>query len=265
MNKKTIEIVGLGEVGSHVLKEMSKKNNLYSVIGIDKDESKFDRDLSVEYSTGLTTPADIFIITVYSSEDVLEVVNKISYSKNPLILIESTISPEICPQIEKRVITLNKSYLAYFPHRYNKEDKNHQIFNQKRVLGPFNKESEKKALEFLGNFMRTEDIITTSPQIAVLSKIVENSYRFVEIALAEEIALYCKKNNIPFEELRRCVNSKWNIDMKEAREGIYGKCLLKDIKMFETIFKENLILTMAMKADEKYKMGLMKLKKGGVH
>jgi len=252
LNKQTIAIAGLGEVGFNVLKELLQKNDIFNIIGIDKDEHKFDRQLPVQYSTNLDISADIFIIDVYSSEEVIDIINSIDYSNRPLIMIESTINPKICAKIEKKVA--NKVYLAYFPHRYNKGDEDHQVFNQKRVLGAFNKESEKRALKFLSNFMKSDDIIVTSPEIAILSKLVENSHRFVEIALAEEIALYCKRNDINFGELRRCVNSKWNIDMKEARQGIYSKCLPKDIKIFDAIFKKNLLLKAAMKVDDKYKL-----------
>ena len=263
INKKRIVIVGLGEIGTHTLKELLKKDNLFDIIAVDNDKSKFDRNLPVKYSTSLGIPADIFVVAVYSSEDVLNVANKINYSNHPLVLIESTINPEICSKIEKQIVTSNKSYMAYFPQRYNKGDKKHQIFNQKRVIGPVNEKSKKMALNFLSNFMRPDDIIITSSQTAALSKIVENSHRFVEIALAEEIALYCKENNIAFEELRRCVNSKWNMDMKEARQGIYGKCLSKDIRILNTIFNRNLLLASAIKADKKYKNKFKKIKLEG--
>lgn len=256
--RKKTAIIGLGEIGSRLLEELFKKHNKFEIIAIDKDKSKFNKNLPVIYTTNLKIPADIFIITVYDSGDVLNIIKKIDYSNTPLILIESTINPKICPQIEEYIITSNNSYLAYFPHRYNKGDKKHQIFNQKRVLGAVDEDSKSAALAFLYNFMKPEDIIITTSKVAVYSKIVENSHRFVDIALAEEIALYCWKNNIDFQELRRCVNSKWNIDMKEARKGIYGKCLLKDTTIFSSLFKDNLILKNAIKLDKKYKLKFKK-------
>jgi UDP-N-acetyl-D-mannosaminuronate dehydrogenase len=252
MIKKNVAVIGLGEIGLNVLKNVVKKKDIFNVIGIDKDESKFNKSLPVEFFTALVS-ADIFIICVYTSKEVIEVVNNIDYSNNPLLLIESTIHPEICKGIEEKIANSNNSFLAYFPHRYNKNDRFHQIFNHKRVLGPINEGSKKSSLDFLSNFMEDKNIILTHPKIAILSKLVENSYRYVEISLAEEIALFCLQEKISFKELRRCINSKWNINIKEAKTGINQGCLPKDISLFNDLFKNNLLFNRSIKLNDIYK------------
>src|SRR5919202_2461651 len=69
-------------------------------------------------------------------------------------------------------------------------------------------------------------------EIAELTKIIENAHRYLQIAFAEELYLYCQANNIDFPELRESLNTKWNVHILEPREGIGGHCLPKDTKMF---------------------------------
>src|SRR5918999_840725 len=69
-------------------------------------------------------------------------------------------------------------------------------------------------------------------EIAELTKIIENAHRYLQIAFAEDLYLYCQANNINFAELRDSLNTKWNVNILEPREGIGGHCLPKDTKMF---------------------------------
>ena len=69
-------------------------------------------------------------------------------------------------------------------------------------------------------------------EIAEITKIAENAHRYLQIAFAEDLYLYCQANNINFAELREALNTKWNVDILEPRDGIGGHCLPKDTKMF---------------------------------
>jgi UDP-N-acetyl-D-mannosaminuronate dehydrogenase len=94
----------------------------------------------------------------------------------------------------------------------------------------------------------------SSVEVAELTKIVENAHRYLQIAFAEELYLYCKSNGISFPELRESLNTKWNVEILEPRDGIGGHCLPKDTKMFinssNTI--KSKILQAAMEIDEDY-------------
>jgi len=95
----------------------------------------------------------------------------------------------------------------------------------------------------------------SSVEVAELTKIVENAHRYLQIAFAEELYLYCKSNGISFPELRESLNTKWNVEILEPRDGIGGHCLPKDTKMFinssNTI--KSKILQAAMEIDEDYR------------
>ena len=95
----------------------------------------------------------------------------------------------------------------------------------------------------------------SSIEVAELTKIIENAHRYLQIAFAEELYLYCTVNGISFTELRDSLNTKWNVEILEPRDGIGGHCLPKDTKMFvnssNTI--KSKILQAAMEIDEDYK------------
>ena len=75
------------------------------------------------------------------------------------------------------------------------------------------------------------------------------------------IILYCQVNNINFPELRDALNTKWNVNILEPREGIGGHCLPKDTKMFLESPKSirSKILAAAVEVDEDYKRYRSKL------
>jgi UDP-N-acetyl-D-mannosaminuronic acid dehydrogenase len=95
-------------------------------------------------------------------------------------------------------------------------------------------------------------------EIAETTKIVENAHRYLQIAFAEDLYLYCQENNINFPELREALNTKWNVNILEPREGIGGHCLPKDTKMFLQSSKSirSKILRAAMEVDEDYRTSI---------
>ena len=239
-------IVGLGEIGTAVLNDMQAKKQDFEYIAVDNDPSKFGNQPNVSYTMS-PLPSDVYVICVYSTEEVISVLRQLDYSNSPLVVIESTISPES----EKEINELAKN-IVFFPHRFHAGSTEHGVFNQSRVMGG-SSENIERAIEFYKNFMDSNLITKTTSSIAVISKVVENAYRFTEIAVAEEIKILCDKNGIDFKELRKCTNTKWNIDIKKALEGIYGRCLSKDMELLNDFFKENKIFSTAIEIDKNYK------------
>ena len=94
-------------------------------------------------------------------------------------------------------------------------------------------------------------------EIAEITKIAENAHRYLQIAFAEDIYLYCQANSINFPELREALNTKWNVEILEPRDGIGGHCLPKDTKMFlqssKSVAASSRILKASMEVDEEYK------------
>jgi UDP-N-acetyl-D-mannosaminuronic acid dehydrogenase len=92
-------------------------------------------------------------------------------------------------------------------------------------------------------------------EVAEMTKTIENAHRYLQIAFAEDLYLYCQANNINFSELRDALNTKWNVNILEPREGIGGHCLPKDTRMFLQSSKsiKSKILTAAVEVDQDYR------------
>lgn len=128
-----------------------------------------------------------------------------------------------------------------------------------RVLGGCRQCCTRKALEFYREILDVPVHVVSSVEVAELSKVVENSYRFMEIAFAEELKMLCTAHNVSFEELRAAVNSKWNVELLEARQGINGHCLPKDAQIYLELSKQveaTSIIDSAKKIDGRYKTSL---------
>ena len=65
--------------------------------------------------------------------------------------------------------------------------------------------------------------------------------------------MLCHEIGLNFEEVRQACNTKWNINLLEAREGIGGVCLPQDIRLLSEIYSDEGLLKAAIEADEKYK------------
>lgn len=233
-----INIIGMGEIGTAIYDEIDKQlgEDTDIVLGSTEIDPKRRKELSKgKYSVSEEIPkADVHIIAVYTTEQIKKVLEDLLYyhyggcpvEDIPLVSIESTIEPQEVKEIKKYNEEL---YLLLFPHRFNPNDEEHKVFNLDRVMGAFDEESLNKGLEFYSEFMDRELIHIFEPEIVALAKPLENAYRFAEIIIAQEIYLLCKEKGLDFDKVREATNSKWNINCLDAREGIGGKCLPKDI------------------------------------
>lgn len=252
-----ISIIGLGVVGFETFKEISKKYK--SCIGVDTNQNIINRLKSKYNVSKKIFTSNVYLINVYTSKQIINVIKdilKIKHKNKPLIIIESTIDPKYIKEILKISSPDKLCNLVICPHRLNPGDKKHHVFNLNRIIAGATKSCLKKGIDFYSKFMNKKLLTKTDINHAILSKITENTYRFAEISIAEELYMLCKKNkelNLNFKELRRCTNSKWNIDIKEARDGVSGKCLKKDTTIFNKFFTNNKMFSLSQKIDNKYK------------
>ena len=248
---------------------------------------------AASFSSSELNDFDVYIITVSTHkpddmfspqiDGLLSVVEKISREtkKNEaLVSIESTIPKGTSKKVFEMLS--HRLHVVHAPHRwYALEEKVHGI-NQLRVIGGVCDCCLKAGMQFYdgrdshslySSFSSLASSSSSSPQchnnkslgipmhpvteieIAEITKVVENSHRYLQIAFAEELYLYCQANNINFPELRDALNTKWNVNILEPREGIGGHCLPKDTKMFLQSSKSirSKILTSAMEADQHYR------------
>jgi UDP-N-acetyl-D-mannosaminuronic acid dehydrogenase len=175
-----------------------------------------------------------------------------------LISVESTIPVGTCRDIHETILN-GRINLAHFPHRYWPEDSERHGVSQLRVLGAVDKNSMIEARKFYRK-VNIPWYAVDPVEIAEMTKVVENAYRYVQIAFAEELRTICARNNLNFNALRNSTNTKWNVDIPEAREGIGGTCLPKDIRyLIDTARNgghEPDLLTAALQADASYRKHL---------
>jgi UDP-N-acetyl-D-mannosaminuronic acid dehydrogenase len=120
-----------------------------------------------------------------------------------------------------------------------------------RVIGALDNESMEKAKKFYGTLEISLHCVSNL-ELAEATKIAENAHRYVQIAFAEELKLIAGKNNLNFEEWRTAINTKWNVDLPEARTGIGKECLPKDTAFLALLDPNATLLRGAMKANENY-------------
>ena len=249
----SIAVIGLGSVGSRVLGEMrGRLGTKEIVVGFDTDADAVRRMSGFGAVGRLEGPFDTYVICVRTTEQVFDVLGSIDYGRKPLVCVESTIEPGSETKMAETVLGRGGDFVLC-PHRFCEGDPEHGIFNQKRLIAGADKGSFRRGLHFYSKFIDRKLIVETDIRHAALSKVVENSMRFLEIAAAEELMTLCIKSGYDFGELRRCANTKWNIDIKEARKGIGGTCLPKDVGIFNDLFEGNVLFSAAYRIDSSYK------------
>ena len=284
-----VVVIGLGQLGLPVAKYVKEKG--FDAYGYDINEKAM---AAAESNFGIKKASnfgdfDVLIICVSTHvpddmfspqvDGLMSVVEKISREAKTgaLISIESTIPKGTSQKVFEKLN--HRLHVVHAPHRwYALEEQEHGV-NQLRVLGGVNKCCLQKGLEFYdGKIGITDKEDTTasssssqinartqtlsipmhpvsSIEVAELTKIIENAHRYLQIAFAEELYLYCRTNNISFTELRDSLNTKWNVEVLEPRDGIGGHCLPKDTKMFINSSNaiRSKILQAAIGVDEDYR------------
>jgi nucleotide sugar dehydrogenase len=210
--------------------------------------------------------ADIFVICVTTTQKdcapdlspVFDVCKLISQKAQPsaLVSIESTIIPGTCKKIYETTFQ-KRLNLVHAPHRYWPAEPETHGVNQIRVLGAVNQESLRAGLKFYKDTLGIPMHMVSAVEVAEMCKITENAHRYLQIAFAEELKMMCTKLGMNFVELREALNTKWNVDLPEARQGIGGPCLPKDIRYVTSVAPSE-ILDCAVDVDKKYREWLTK-------
>ncbi len=117
--------------------------------------------------------------------------------------------------------------IAFVPERLSPGQAFSEIQTTPRIIGYIDKISGELAKLLYGNLV-TSEIFLTHVKIAEISKLVENTYRDVNIAFANEISFICEKYGIDFLELQKVCNSHPRVNLLDAGPGVGGPCLPKD-------------------------------------
>lgn len=198
------------------------------------------------YKASLTPEkADAFIITVPTPYIVENYSCDLSYvisacetiipylEKGNTVIIESTIAPmstdeTIKPIFEKAGFTIGEDlYLAHCPERVLPGRIIEELIHNDRIIGGITPECAVKASEVYGQFVEG-DLMLTEAKTAELSKCMENTFRDVNIALANELAKICAEIGVNALDVIEMANKHPRVNLHSPGPGVGGHCLAID-------------------------------------
>lgn len=278
-----ILVIGLGQLGLPVAKYVKEKG--FDVYGYDNNQLTMD---NAEKQHGIKKienfrDVDVFMICIstHREDDIsspqvdglMAITRKIAKeaTNGKLVSIESTVPRGTTRKMFE--ILEHRFHVVHAPHRWYALEEDVHGVNQLRVIGGvcdcclrtgirfYNgvEHEERSDLEYYSGTKSYRSLhipmySVSTVELAELSKIVENADRYLQIAFAEDLYMFCKANRISFAELRDAVNTKWNVNILEPRDGIGGHCIPKDTRMFlETSEIKSKILIAAQEVDKNYR------------
>jgi UDP-N-acetyl-D-glucosamine dehydrogenase len=123
-----------------------------------------------------------------------------------LVIIESTIQPGttrevVVPILEKESgLSSDQFLVAYSPERIDPMNKKFTIKNTPKLVAGLTPEAATKAKEFYSKFINQVDICD-SLEVAETAKLLENSFRLVNISFINELAMFCQKIGIDVNDV----------------------------------------------------------------
>lgn len=258
-----INIIGLGYIGLPTalmfaksgLKVVGTDNNASLVESLTEGKLTFEEEgldelfqealgNGVEFSTQYqkTHTYILAVPTPYIKESkkldpkyIISAVNSVLdvCEKGAVLIIESTISPGtidkyIRPEIESRGYGIGDDvHLMHAPERIIPGNMIYELENNSRTIGADNLEIGEKVKGLYSNFCKAE-IVVTDIRSAEMSKVVENTYRDINIAFANELAKICRTDNMDVYEIIRIANMHPRVNILQPGPGVGGHCISVD-------------------------------------
>jgi len=150
-----------------------------------------------------------------------------------LVIIESTSPPGTCrdlikPIIEQSGMDVGKDvYLAHCPERVLSGAILKELIESDRVIGGYGNDCAARAEAIYRTFVEG-DIFLTDVTTAEMVKVIENTFRDVNIALANETAVLCEDLGLNFSEVAQLANRHPRVNLHTAGPGVGGHCVAVD-------------------------------------
>jgi len=264
--KATITIMGMGYVGLPLACGFASAG--FKVFGLDNNSQKIkkinqgisyiedvenkeikanikNKKLFATTDKNVLKKSDIIIICVptpldeYKQPDISilkESVNTIKkfLKKEQLIILESTTYPGttqeiVLPILEETGLKAGKDFfLAFSPERVDPGNKKYKVKNITKVVGGTSKKGTNLACLTYSSFIE-KVFPVSSPKVAEMSKLLENTFRIVNISMIDEIALLCGKMNIDIWEVIEAAKTKpYGFMPFYPGPGVGGHCISID-------------------------------------
>lgn len=261
-----ISVIGQGYVGLPIAMAACKVG--YQVVGIDTDRKKIDQlqsglsgleDVSNQLvskylKTGNYQPttefeaisnSKVILICVPTPLDV-ENLPDLSYvksatneiakylCKDTLVILESTVGPGttrdfMIPILEKGSgMSRHDFHVAFSPERIDPLNQNWNVFNTPKIVAGLTEESKQLAMDFYSKFVKTL-VPVVSLEIAETAKLLENSFRLVNISFINEISQFCQKLGIDINSVIDAASTKpYGFMPFYPSLGVGGHCIPVD-------------------------------------
>ncbi len=229
INKNAVNTINEGKI--HIV-EPSLEGLVYKAV----------KDKTLQAST-VPQEGDVFIIAVPTpllenkKPDITYVIDATKsiiphIKQGNLILLESTSPVGTTEKIAHLIFSerpelKDKISIAYCPERVIPGKILYELEHNDRVVGGINKESTLKAINFYNKFV-IGIVLETDARTAEMVKLSENSFRDVNIALANELSIICNDNEIDVNELIRLSNHHPRVNILQPGCGVGGHCIAID-------------------------------------
>ena len=263
--KRKIVVIGTGYVGLPAALMWAKAG--LTVIGVDINENVVrainertllldERELQellhdpavLANLVARTTPCsgDVFVIAVPTPVDPLKKVcdmgpveaaleSIIPYLvEGNLIILESTVPPMTCRRVVQRLVEKHTKFkvprdilVAHCPERILPGDIFQEIVHNDRLIGGMDERSTKAAAEVYATFVKGQ-LHETDDISAELSKLMENTYRDVNIALSNEFAQICELLGADARKVIGFANRHPRVNILSPGIGVGGHCIPVD-------------------------------------
>lgn len=153
--------------------------------------------------------------------------------KGATIVIESTISPGtidkfVRPVVEEKGFVIGKNiHLVHAPERIIPGNMVYELLYNNRTIGADDKNIGENIKSLYASFCQGE-IIVTDIRTAEMTKVVENTFRAVNIAFANELAKICRYDNMDVYEIIKICNMHPRVNILQPGPGVGGHCISVD-------------------------------------
>ena len=237
-----VDVVGT-DYNKELVATLKAGNTTFKEKGLDElfnDARKAGIKFSTEYQVtdtyiiSVPTPYDKFskkidaCYVVDALKSVLEVC-----PKKATVVIESTISPGtidkfVRPVIEDSGFKMGEDInLVHAPERIIPGNMIYELLHNNRTIGADSKEIGEKIKNLYASFCQGE-IIVTDIRTAEMTKVVENTFRAVNIAFANELAKICRYDNMDIYEIIKICNMHPRVNILQPGPGVGGHCISVD-------------------------------------
>lgn len=179
------------------------------------------------YIVSVPTPYDKFSKKVDASYVINAVKDALSVCKeDAIIVIESTISPGTIDKYIKPIVN-KKVHLVHAPERIIPGNMVYELKHNSRTIGADEEEIGRKIADI---YQKTTDgdVVVTSIKSAEMTKVVENTYRAVNIAFANELAKICSHDKMDVYEIIKICNMHPRVNILSPGPGVGGHCISVD-------------------------------------